>query len=159
MKILGANQPLSAGRRYDLLCQSSGSRPPATITWWKNGQRLERTKETVRDTIISRSISFLSVDVYLCVLYVCTYSESRPSVSDGEPKFQQGQLNGRRRHYAHTYKPFVVIFFLCGFPSSLYGDLVLRLSLMLQHETFHSILILRDCYATTYCLKVKVILS
>lgn len=46
VKILGANQPLSAGRRYDLLCQSSGSRPPATITWWKNGQRLERTKET-----------------------------------------------------------------------------------------------------------------
>lgn len=55
VKILGANQPLSAGRRYDLLCQSSGSRPPATITWWKNGQRLERTKETVRETIISRT--------------------------------------------------------------------------------------------------------
>lgn len=47
VKIVGANQPLSAGRRYDLLCQSSGSRPPASITWWKNGQRFERTKETV----------------------------------------------------------------------------------------------------------------
>ncbi|VEN57613.1 unnamed protein product, partial [Callosobruchus maculatus] len=23
-----------------------GSRPPASITWWKNGLRLERTKET-----------------------------------------------------------------------------------------------------------------
>ncbi|KAF5271773.1 hypothetical protein FQA39_LY08096 [Lamprigera yunnana] len=46
VKILGSNQPLSAGRRYDLLCQSSGSRPPASITWWKNGQRLEKTKET-----------------------------------------------------------------------------------------------------------------
>jgi CD80-like C2-set immunoglobulin domain len=45
--ILGSNQPLSAGRRYDLLCQSSGSRPPATITWWRNGQRLTKTKETV----------------------------------------------------------------------------------------------------------------
>nr|XP_023021733.1 hemicentin-1 [Leptinotarsa decemlineata] len=45
VKILGANQPLSAGRKYDLLCQSSGSRPPATITWWKNGQRLEKTKD------------------------------------------------------------------------------------------------------------------
>ncbi|CAB3364967.1 Hypothetical predicted protein [Cloeon dipterum] len=44
--ILGANQPLSAGRRYDLLCQSSGSRPPATITWWRNGQRLTKSKET-----------------------------------------------------------------------------------------------------------------
>nr|XP_015837001.1 PREDICTED: nephrin isoform X2 [Tribolium castaneum] len=46
VKILGANQPLSAGRRYDLLCQSSGSRPPASITWWRNGQRLEGAKKT-----------------------------------------------------------------------------------------------------------------
>ncbi|XP_046401604.1 hemicentin-1 [Ischnura elegans] len=46
VRVLGASQPLSAGRRYDLLCQSSGSRPPASVTWWKNGQRLERTKET-----------------------------------------------------------------------------------------------------------------
>ncbi|XP_050305453.1 protein turtle homolog B-like isoform X2 [Anthonomus grandis grandis] len=45
VKLLGPNQPLSAGRRYDLLCQSTGSRPPATITWWKNGQRLERSKD------------------------------------------------------------------------------------------------------------------
>lgn len=47
VKILGSNQPLSAGRRYDLLCQSSGSRPPASITWWKGENRLEKTKETV----------------------------------------------------------------------------------------------------------------
>ncbi|CAH1102842.1 unnamed protein product [Psylliodes chrysocephalus] len=46
VKILGSNQPLSAGRRYDLLCQSSGSRPPASITWWKSGQRFERTNHT-----------------------------------------------------------------------------------------------------------------
>ncbi|KAJ3638861.1 hypothetical protein MTP99_002191 [Tenebrio molitor] len=46
VKILGANQPLSAGRRYDLLCQSSGSRPPAILTWRKNGQRLEKAKKT-----------------------------------------------------------------------------------------------------------------
>ncbi|PSN53374.1 hypothetical protein C0J52_03821 [Blattella germanica] len=48
VRILGASQPLSAGRRYDLLCQSSGSRPPASITWTLDGQRLERTKETKR---------------------------------------------------------------------------------------------------------------
>nr|CAD7567686.1 unnamed protein product [Timema californicum] len=55
VRILGANQPLSSGRRYDLLCQSSGSRPPATITWSRNGQRLDKTKETV-----SIHISFYS---------------------------------------------------------------------------------------------------
>jgi len=47
VRILGSSQALSANRRYDLLCQSSGSRPPASVTWWKNGQRLEHTKETV----------------------------------------------------------------------------------------------------------------
>lgn len=47
VKILGANMPLSAGKVHDLLCQSSGSRPPASITWWKGEQRLEKTKETV----------------------------------------------------------------------------------------------------------------
>jgi len=50
VRILGASQPLSAGRRYDLLCQSSGSRPPASIMWKLDGQRLERTKETVSGT-------------------------------------------------------------------------------------------------------------
>ncbi|XP_062123864.1 LOW QUALITY PROTEIN: hemicentin-1 [Drosophila sulfurigaster albostrigata] len=46
IRLLGAYQPLSAGRRYDLLCQSAGSRPPAVITWWQNGIRLEKTTET-----------------------------------------------------------------------------------------------------------------
>ncbi|XP_045527336.1 hemicentin-2-like [Pieris brassicae] len=45
--ILGSNQPLSAIRRYDLLCQSAGSRPPASITWWKNGHRINNAKETL----------------------------------------------------------------------------------------------------------------
>lgn len=48
VKLVAANQPLSASRRYDLLCKTSGSRPPATVTWWQNGQRLEGSKETVR---------------------------------------------------------------------------------------------------------------
>ncbi|XP_065168028.1 nephrin isoform X3 [Atheta coriaria] len=62
VKILGANQPLSAGRRYDLLCQSSGSRPPATITWWKNGQRLDKTKETtsIDGNITTSTLSFIA---------------------------------------------------------------------------------------------------
>ncbi|XP_055324788.1 protein turtle [Sitodiplosis mosellana] len=47
IRLLGAHQPLSAGKRYDLLCQSAGSRPPAVITWWRDGQRLEKTTETL----------------------------------------------------------------------------------------------------------------
>ncbi|XP_060532294.1 nephrin-like isoform X2 [Cylas formicarius] len=61
VKILGSNQPLSAGRHFDLLCQSSGSRPPATITWWKNGQRLEKTKDTTSNdgNTTTSTLSFL----------------------------------------------------------------------------------------------------
>ncbi|XP_011188208.1 neural cell adhesion molecule 2 isoform X2 [Zeugodacus cucurbitae] len=47
IRLLGAHQPLSAGRRYDLLCQSAGGRPPAVITWWQNEIRLEKTTETI----------------------------------------------------------------------------------------------------------------
>ncbi|XP_066592853.1 uncharacterized protein [Prorops nasuta] len=46
VRIDGANQPLSAGKRYDLVCTTSGSRPPARVTWYKDGQRLEDSKET-----------------------------------------------------------------------------------------------------------------
>lgn len=33
--------------RYDLTCQTAGSRPPPTVTWWKDGQLLRRSQETV----------------------------------------------------------------------------------------------------------------
>ncbi|XP_015589741.1 protein turtle homolog B isoform X2 [Cephus cinctus] len=46
VNIIDANQPLSAGRKYDLLCKTSGSRPAATVTWWRNDQRLVDAKET-----------------------------------------------------------------------------------------------------------------
>ncbi|ETN67965.1 hypothetical protein AND_000204 [Anopheles darlingi] len=46
IRLIGAHQPLSAGRRYDLLCQSAGSRPAASITWFLDGLRLDKSKET-----------------------------------------------------------------------------------------------------------------
>ncbi|XP_015439743.1 PREDICTED: hemicentin-2-like [Dufourea novaeangliae] len=46
VKIIGANQPLSAGKRYELVCLTSGSMPPAMVTWWRNEQRLVGSKET-----------------------------------------------------------------------------------------------------------------
>lgn len=38
---MGQNQVLSAGKEYELACQSTGSYPAATITWWRGGSRLE----------------------------------------------------------------------------------------------------------------------
>ncbi|KAH8417035.1 hypothetical protein KR222_001779, partial [Zaprionus bogoriensis] len=62
IRLLGAYQPLSAGRRYDLLCQSAGSRPPAIITWWQNGIRLEKTTETTSSDG-NQTTSTLSINV------------------------------------------------------------------------------------------------
>ncbi|XP_017465479.1 PREDICTED: titin-like, partial [Rhagoletis zephyria] len=62
IRLLGAHQPLSAGHRYDLLCQSAGGRPPAVITWWENDIRLEKTTETIssdgNQTTSTLSITF-----------------------------------------------------------------------------------------------------
>ncbi|XP_071550563.1 neural cell adhesion molecule 2-like [Panulirus ornatus] len=47
VKILGSKAaPLSEGRQYKIVCESSGSRPSATITWWKDGMLMTdaRTK-------------------------------------------------------------------------------------------------------------------
>ncbi|KAF5292415.1 hypothetical protein FQR65_LT11218 [Abscondita terminalis] len=35
VKLQGENAPLSAGRRYDIVCKCKGSRPPAIIAWMK----------------------------------------------------------------------------------------------------------------------------
>lgn len=54
VRIIGSNQPLSAGKRYELVCVTSGSRPPATVTWWRNDQRLVDTKESVSTRMMKR---------------------------------------------------------------------------------------------------------
>ncbi|XP_073848797.1 sidestep VII transmembrane protein isoform X3 [Musca autumnalis] len=82
IRLLGAYQPLSAGRRYDLLCQSAGSRPPAVITWWLDGIRMEKTTETTssdgNQTTSTLSISFNKNDAGK--LLTCkAYNHATPS--------------------------------------------------------------------------------
>lgn len=38
-------RPLSAGKPVEVVCSSSGSRPPAVLTWWKSGEQLYASKE------------------------------------------------------------------------------------------------------------------
>lgn len=33
--LIGNNNHFSAGKRYNITCESRGSRPPAIISWWK----------------------------------------------------------------------------------------------------------------------------
>ncbi|CAG9563424.1 unnamed protein product [Danaus chrysippus] len=41
VEILLREQPLSVGRQAELWCKSSGARPPAVVTWWLDGKKLE----------------------------------------------------------------------------------------------------------------------
>ncbi|XP_066966605.1 neural cell adhesion molecule 2-like [Macrobrachium rosenbergii] len=40
VKILGSLEPLSSGKEYELVCQSVGARPAASLTWWLDGVQL-----------------------------------------------------------------------------------------------------------------------
>ncbi|XP_055604969.1 hemicentin-2-like [Uranotaenia lowii] len=50
VEIINGSTPLSSDRRYAVQCQSSGSRPPAKITWWKEGEQLTATNQTRSQT-------------------------------------------------------------------------------------------------------------
>ncbi|XP_030753320.1 nephrin-like [Sitophilus oryzae] len=45
--LIGNNPQFSAGQKYNITCKSRGSRPPAIITWWKDGRRVEGGDLTV----------------------------------------------------------------------------------------------------------------
>ena len=40
VEILNGREPLSAGKRYEVKCQSIGARPPPTVTWWLGGKQV-----------------------------------------------------------------------------------------------------------------------
>lgn len=44
VKILEPPSSMIADRRYEVTCESSGSRPNAIITWYKGKRQLRRTK-------------------------------------------------------------------------------------------------------------------
>lgn len=49
VQILAPKRPLSAGHHSELVCRSTGSRPPAQITWYKAGQAIKG--QSVRQSV------------------------------------------------------------------------------------------------------------
>ena len=43
------SRAVSAGKVHQVTCRAIGSSPPARISWWKAGERLQATHETVRN--------------------------------------------------------------------------------------------------------------
>lgn len=43
--LIGNNHHFSAGKRYNITCESRGSRPPAIISWWKVSQHSPSGKQ------------------------------------------------------------------------------------------------------------------
>ncbi|CAL1283698.1 unnamed protein product [Larinioides sclopetarius] len=57
VSIEGNRRPLSANNPVELVCRATGSRPPATITWWKGNTKMKRTKERISiDGYVTTSI-------------------------------------------------------------------------------------------------------
>ncbi|XP_055684288.1 hemicentin-2 isoform X1 [Lutzomyia longipalpis] len=59
VKIKEPPGPLVADRRYEITCQSSGSRPNAIITWYKGKRQLRRTRDDVLNNTTLSELSFV----------------------------------------------------------------------------------------------------
>ncbi|KAJ0182176.1 hypothetical protein K1T71_002898 [Dendrolimus kikuchii] len=55
----GEGGVLTAERRYEVACESAGSRPPAVITWYKGKRQLKRITEELRDNMTVSVMSFV----------------------------------------------------------------------------------------------------
>ncbi|XP_053985490.1 nephrin-like [Hylaeus anthracinus] len=56
VEIMGKGKILSAGKKYETRCQSTGSKPPAVLTWWKASKQLKRTIKNFQEDGTSVSI-------------------------------------------------------------------------------------------------------
>ncbi|XP_029346089.1 hemicentin-1 [Acyrthosiphon pisum] len=54
------DEVLVADRRYDVQCHSAGSRPPASITWYRNDKKLPKMKQDdVKENVTSSEMTFV----------------------------------------------------------------------------------------------------
>ncbi|KAG1683465.1 Nephrin [Nymphon striatum] len=57
VRITSSKMPLSASKLVKLSCQSSGSRPPAVLTWWKGSKKMTKAVNTFfEDSNVSKSV-------------------------------------------------------------------------------------------------------
>ncbi|XP_023158458.1 uncharacterized protein LOC101459450 [Ceratitis capitata] len=59
VKIIEAPSSMVADRRYEVICESTGSRPNAIITWYKGKRQLRRTKDDISKNVTRSELSFV----------------------------------------------------------------------------------------------------
>ncbi|XP_041087993.1 cell adhesion molecule 3-like isoform X2 [Polyodon spathula] len=74
-RISGNTDPVEDGGKLKLTCTTSGSKPPAKLRWWKEGQELEGFPSTVESDPDGRSFKVTS-DIVLTV----TKSDNRATI-------------------------------------------------------------------------------
>ncbi|KAK2575511.1 hypothetical protein KPH14_011232 [Odynerus spinipes] len=56
VEILENNRTLSAGKKYEVECRSTGSKPAAILTWWKASKQLKKMTKNFQDGSTSVSV-------------------------------------------------------------------------------------------------------
>ncbi|XP_076164460.1 nephrin isoform X2 [Ptiloglossa arizonensis] len=56
VEIMGKDKILSAGKKYETRCQSTGSKPAAVLTWWKASKQLKKTIKNFQEDGTSVSV-------------------------------------------------------------------------------------------------------
>lgn len=59
VRITTLQRPLSAGRKIQVHCESTGARPRAVLTWWKDNKKIQGGKETLSENLTTSSLSFV----------------------------------------------------------------------------------------------------
>uniref|UniRef100_A0A1I8PYM0 Ig-like domain-containing protein n=1 Tax=Stomoxys calcitrans TaxID=35570 RepID=A0A1I8PYM0_STOCA len=59
VKIIDPPNSMVADRRYEVTCESTGSRPNAIITWYKGKRQLRRTKDDISNNTTRSELSFV----------------------------------------------------------------------------------------------------
>ncbi|XP_015109252.1 hemicentin-1 isoform X1 [Diachasma alloeum] len=56
VKIFGKEKIVSAAKKYEIKCRSTGSKPPAELTWWKGSKLLKKGVKNLQDGSTSESV-------------------------------------------------------------------------------------------------------
>uniref|UniRef100_A0A1B6DTE2 Ig-like domain-containing protein n=1 Tax=Clastoptera arizonana TaxID=38151 RepID=A0A1B6DTE2_9HEMI len=92
-QIITSVQPLSADRKYEIVCQSLGSRPRAHITWWKDNKKLSQFSEIYSEdgNITTSTLTFTPTLLDHDKMLTCRAENDR--VSAGEVEEDSWKLN------------------------------------------------------------------